>query len=244
MNAIYPVVLLATAQFASFAGESSTASTQISMPVTDWATVSNAFHTCDHSTTNLPVRTDWATIPTNIFVTDAEGWMSGFGPSGRVIDTRQLLKALSSVESKPAEQYPEGNWGEPVGGLQLSIRFAERVFTNGEPVAAIVLLRNVSGRMVEWPLRYIENFAFSVMGPDGKGRPNPERDPRILGPGYYRFERNSQKRVEVRLDTKFSFREPGRYTIQVSTETSPPRREPLSYPVVSSGKAVIEVAKP
>ena len=218
--------------------------TMPSPPATDWSVVAEVFRTNGY-VTQLPERTDWGTVPTNnMFITDLERHIGGrLGLQG-VVRTETLLKALSSADSRPAEQYPEGNWGEPVGGLQLSIRFAKPVFTNGEPVVAIVLLRNVSGGYVEWPHRYLENLAFSVTGPDGKDQPSPERELRILGPGYYRFERNSQGRFEIRLDAKFNFQQPGSYTVRVSTETRPTGGKPLRYPLVSSGKAVIEIAKP
>ena len=47
---------------------------------------------------------------------------------------------------RPAEDDPEGHWGAPSEGYQLSIRLEKETFTNGEPITASVLLRNVSDR--------------------------------------------------------------------------------------------------
>jgi len=63
------------------------------------------------------------------------------------------LPALTSQESEdsktnreclPAKDFPEGNWGERECGVQMSLRVAKSVFTNGEPIDTTVLVRNVT----------------------------------------------------------------------------------------------------
>jgi hypothetical protein len=61
-----------------------------------------------------------------------------------------LLAALNAPECAPVEDDPEGNWGEMVDGLRLSLRFQPRSITNGTPLVAVVILRNVTNREIQW----------------------------------------------------------------------------------------------
>ncbi len=85
-------------------------------------------------------------IPANLFLTD-EGprplfWYRGSGE--RLIEVRRIEEAQHSKECRPASEYPEGHWGHATNGFQLSLRFEKEVYTNGEPVVATMLVRNVS----------------------------------------------------------------------------------------------------
>lgn len=62
----------------------------------------------------------------------------------------QIEQAKQAKDARPAEDDPEGNWGQISEGFQLSIRLSKNTFTNGEPVSASILLRNVSDK----PLTY------------------------------------------------------------------------------------------
>ena len=62
----------------------------------------------------------------------------------------QIESAKHAKDCRPAEQDPEGHWGQPTEGFQLSIRLQKESFTNGEPVTACVILRNVSGRLLRY----------------------------------------------------------------------------------------------
>ena len=44
---------------------------------------------------------------------------------------------------KPAEMDPKGNWGLPLDDFQISIRFETNVFRVGEPIPAVVIIRNI-----------------------------------------------------------------------------------------------------
>jgi hypothetical protein len=59
------------------------------------------------------------------------------------ITPEQIQAARSAPESCPADNDPDGHWGAPWEGIQLSIRLQKKVFTNGEPVVACITLRNV-----------------------------------------------------------------------------------------------------
>lgn len=55
-----------------------------------------------------------------------------------------MIAARKTRESYPAKDFPEGNWGSVEHGFQLSLRFAKPYYTNGEPISATLLLRNVT----------------------------------------------------------------------------------------------------
>jgi hypothetical protein len=61
----------------------------------------------------------------------------------------EQAKKLKTRESLPAKDFPEGNWGEIANGIQLSLRFTKTIYTNGEPIEAIVLLRNVTNQIIK-----------------------------------------------------------------------------------------------
>ncbi len=87
-------------------------------------------------------------IPAGIFVTD-DGNLFWGQRGKRVLNARAVQAAISSDECQPAEKDPRGNWGEAASGLQLSLRFEKNHYTNGEPVLAAAIIRNVSdGRRV------------------------------------------------------------------------------------------------
>jgi hypothetical protein len=69
----------------------------------------------------------------------------------------QIEKARHAKDSRPAEDDPEGHWGTVTEGFQLSLRFEKDSFTNGEPVVARVIMRNVSDRSLTYPCEYSPN---------------------------------------------------------------------------------------
>src|SRR5437867_456520 len=90
----------------------------------------------------LVYRITHAEETNKLFITD-----NGF----LVADHERLLEeAKKSKESLPAEAFPEGNWGSPKKGFQLSLRFDKPTYTNGENITAIILLRNVTNTTVAY----------------------------------------------------------------------------------------------
>jgi hypothetical protein len=61
-----------------------------------------------------------------------------------MISPELIAAAKTNKECLPAQDFPAGNWGAVESGYQLSLRFEKPIFTNGEPIEAIVLLRNVT----------------------------------------------------------------------------------------------------
>jgi hypothetical protein len=62
------------------------------------------------------------------------------------VKPQNIEEARTQRECLPAELFPEGNWGVPQDGLQLSIRFEKQSYLSGEPVLATILLRNITNR--------------------------------------------------------------------------------------------------
>lgn len=89
-------------------------------------------------------------IPSNLFLTD-NGFLFWYGPSGeKVVHIKDIWDAEKNPESRPAAQFPEGNWGKPSNGFQLSLRFENKVYTNGEPMMATTLMRNVTNTQLTY----------------------------------------------------------------------------------------------
>jgi hypothetical protein len=125
-------------------------------------------------------------------------------------------------EMMPATDDPKGHWGQITNGLQMSIRFYQGDYTNGQPVSAVIIWRNVGTvpRLFDraWG---IEKYSFDVAirhdGDDLKAltpRIDPNYKPEIGGgPGPISVQPNTQIRVEQRLDTIFDLAKPGDYEI-------------------------------
>lgn len=83
-------------------------------------------------------------IPSNIFLTD-NGTLFWYKHTGeKVVHIKDIEAAKNSLESQPASQDQEGHWGLATNGFQLSLRFEKETFTNGEPITAIILMRNIT----------------------------------------------------------------------------------------------------
>lgn len=83
-------------------------------------------------------------IPPNLFLTD-NGRLFWYRSSGeRVVDVAMIREAEKSLESRPSDDYLQGNWGQATNGFQLSLRFGKSIFTNGEPIMATILMRNIT----------------------------------------------------------------------------------------------------
>ena len=67
-----------------------------------------------------------------------------------MVEVKRIKDAAKLPESHPAEQDPEGHWGEATNGLQISLRFEKQTFTNGEPVNAVMFMRNVTNQPVAY----------------------------------------------------------------------------------------------
>ena len=94
-------------------------------------------------------------IPANLFLTDDDNLFWYSSKNGRFVHLKDIAKAEKLSESRPAENDPEGNWGTSTNGLQLSLRLSKQIFTNGEPIIAIMLLRNITNVPVKFSRLYM-----------------------------------------------------------------------------------------
>jgi hypothetical protein len=99
-------------------------------------------------------------IPTNLFLTD-DSRLFWYKRGERLVTMKSIEEAQKSQESRPADQDPEGHWGKVVDGYQLSLRFDKADYTNGEPIVATVLLRNVSDQ----PRTYVRQTVLGQRSP-------------------------------------------------------------------------------
>jgi hypothetical protein len=123
-----------------------------------------------------------------------------------------LNEAKTNRESLPAKQFPEGNWGEPGCGFQLSLRFERTTYTNGEPITAIILVRNITNdTIVFFDYNIAHNYARGIGsvgdgGPVGitmvasEGKPLNHREQNPSGPG--RITRSAGAEVYKIFPTK------------------------------------------
>ena len=136
--------------------------------------------------------------------------------SGDVQDMRDMLlqKPVGKFghEILPATEDPQGNWGEITNGLQMSIRFYQNNFTNGQPVAAVILWRNVgptpqyfdfAAGVEYYPFDLFVHCNGAVLKPL-----TPRFDPKWRehshgGSNADAVEPGTQVRAEQRLDTIF-----------------------------------------
>jgi hypothetical protein len=81
---------------------------------------------------------------TNLFQSIESTWVS----SARFDGLR--VPKLDAHALGPAKDDPEGNWGEVSRGVLLSLRFDKSLYQEGEPVNAMVLLRNATNNEVRY----------------------------------------------------------------------------------------------
>ncbi|HTR43384.1 MAG TPA: hypothetical protein VMH87_17365 [Pseudomonadales bacterium] len=97
---------------------------------------------------------------TSLFYVTDDGFLVYKSHKQITLNPQKVEEAKKSKESLPAAAYPEGNWGNVQNGFQLSMRLKKISFTNGEPIVATILLRNVTNQILSYPL-------INIAGRDG-----------------------------------------------------------------------------
>ena len=188
------------------------------------------------------------------FITD-DGHLYQDATNGqRFIPQDKIDEAKKADDSRPAEQDLEGNWGKPQFGCQVSLRFAKTNFSTNQPIAAKLIIRDVSETNITFSFRPPPVAScLTVFGPEGNSldrieAPNPrtEREAEILymhvqgvslwlGPGVQRI-------FELDLRNHFDFAAPGRYTVSAR----PGVLDPVSkkYTAVEPVKTEIFISPP
>jgi hypothetical protein len=158
-------------------------------------------------------------------------------------------------EELPASRDTNGHWGSVVDGWQLSVRFWVREFVAGQPVEAMVLIRNVDSSPRGIVIRKLgaseacKNFSYQLhSGTNITSWAWTDSPPPNPLPNGYRFPKrfseskvgpHSQIAFFVRLDQIFDLRGFGEYSIQVTrAERSSTGQEITNVP---SGLATFRV---
>lgn len=191
------------------------------------------------SVTNIPLSS-----LTNIFLNVEDFRFAVYGMKVAEIDIEKLKQARESDECKPESQDPKGHWGKAVEGFRLSLRFAKTSYTNGEPIEAIVLVRNISQRTLaylfyepEWNLHFLvsnsQNHQLQDVHPvEPWGLGSKEL---IVFPG-------TQRRFVVRIDGHFKFDSPGDYSVKVQAKV--PRLDGDGGAEAISAAAILKIERP
>jgi hypothetical protein len=157
-------------------------------------------------------------IPPNLFLTDGGGrplfWYRRSGE--RLIELSRIEEAQRSRESRPASEDPEGHWGPATNGFQLSLRFEKEAYTNGEPVVATMLVRNVSNVR--------QRYAFSARVSAAKsGSPLKRKDDTGLTiiTSYRFLHPQTQARYQETINHVYDLT-PGEYTFWAESDRGLP----------------------
>jgi hypothetical protein len=177
------------------------------------------------------------TLTNHFFLTDeGEGFTTSYPGIGIVLKPEALEKARHAKESQPAEEDPEGNWGKPTDGLQVSVRFDKASFAAGEPIAATIIFRNLTNHPVTVPL-FLQDYRSELVVTDENGRPLEAKDSiaerklvqegklsdfqrklrHILNnPKTWSLTPHCQHKCAVALHELFDLSQPGQYQVYAS----------------------------
>jgi hypothetical protein len=168
----------------------------------------------------------------------------------------QIEKAKHAKDSRPAEDDPEGHWGAVAEGFQLSLRFEKDSFTNGEPVTACVILRNVSDRSLTYPYEYAPDereITFILLREQARVygvydvRPGSTFQERLravrTGHGWTRVSPpGTQRKFFVNLNSIFGLTTNGQYV--ASAKRTIRKQDSAQESEVSSGNAAFRITGP
>jgi hypothetical protein len=124
------------------------------------------------------------------------------------------IKIINSFKnvwfSLPAEKCPEGNWGAPQAGFQLSLQINKSTFTNGESIVAQLLLRNVTNHKGYYDFLHVRfgDGPVSFDAEDSKGNVLKLNDglvDHIEGPHNGSLMPGSQVWFFERVDKRYNF---------------------------------------
>ena len=176
-----------------------------------------SIHSFSEDSTNHLFRTTPYTLSPNPYLDLDESMVEFREIWARGENSKYGHELLSAAED------PGGNSGcSLTNGIQISIRFYQTDFTNGEPVPAVVLWRNTSRTAQKLDIAAgIEHYPFDlVVHRNGAlQKPlTPRLDPDwrerwVGGPSPISIQPSNQIRFVLRLDKIFSLEKPGDYEI-------------------------------
>ncbi|HEX3856079.1 MAG TPA: hypothetical protein VHY30_02145 [Verrucomicrobiae bacterium] len=145
-------------------------------------------------------------------------------------------------ETLPAKDFPEGNWGQPFRGFQLSLRFNKDIYTNDEPITAILLLRNITNRFINYSGSDSANndgpFELSVTTEKGQLLTSPPIVDWIVSAGGGGIPTNTQHKYLEQLNNRYNLTN-GAYLVQASLRYQTiKKRSPEGKPIEFEWKQI------
>lgn len=167
-----------------------------------------------------------------------------------------LLKAVSErqilPETLPSNQDTNGNWGKPVDGMQLSVRFKQPEFTSGQMVPAHIILRNLGGKPRKWWRNSLPDNVYQFILQAGTNsfawaRPQAKHEPleTVIGsmdegdPYWCIAEPQTEGLSVIYLNRFFGLSQPGEYSLRV--QIAVPQSDGKGETNVLSGTARFEI---
>jgi LPXTG-motif cell wall-anchored protein len=133
----------------------------------------------------------------------------------------------------------QGNWSLPLRGFQVSLRFPTNKYSIGQPIMAVVLVRNVSSNLIYFgspdgqaPVTFVvaDDTRRSVkVKPSGVQQPWSSK-----GVG---LQPKTQRKYLERLDNRFELTRPGTYVISAVMALDGGNFE------IQSGNALVEIVE-
>ena len=153
-------------------------------------------------------------------------------------------------ETLDAQADPNGNWGFPNEGIQLSVRFEKVEFRVGEPIVASIIVRNVHDTLRMSGTTTPDQTEFVLT--DEKGRRAPRKDlaapdapfaERLRGTSPRAFGGplpvGRQLKYKLILSDTFNLTAPGTYELRAIKNI--PKLDESGYGQVMSGSARFQV---
>jgi hypothetical protein len=162
-----------------------------------------------------------------------------------VTDTNvQEVVSPAGPEGRPAVQDPDGHWGPPTEGFQLSVRFLTNTFLVGDPIVAYAYLRNVTNTYLDYIVGWGPKAspACDVVISDAHGQELPCKklfNTLIISARSRHVQPLMQHRYWVRLDNIVDLRSPGEYAVRATAEVGSLDRKRTTN--ISSAPAVIRI---
>jgi hypothetical protein len=181
----------------------------------------------------------------DVFLTVEDFKYSGHGLKQAQIGTNRLAEALRSCESKPEDKDPAGHWGDLTEGFRLSLRLDKAAYTEGEPIVATILARNVSEHELEYPVIQGVDWDFRFLVSDEQNQSvqeNRQSEPSgTTGTKSLVVYPRTQRRFVIRLEGRLPLTKPGVYAILAKTKV--PKLHKQGLVEISSGTAQIRILR-
>jgi hypothetical protein len=161
-----------------------------------------------------------------LYVTD-DGFVVGQSRNGELrLNPKKVEEAKKSKESLPAEEFPEGNWGNAQNGFQLSVRFEKQTFTLEEPITAIILLRNVTNQTLIYNVSDVVGrcspIGLVVIDENGKPAAFKSDEIDVVSSHARNVFPKTQQKFKERLDSVYALQTNTLYMVSASVKVACP----------------------